>query len=315
VFLDPIHKEEYALARYEKKVDKGYSGFTFDANKNITLKQDLIRRDFTINALVKDVDNNIIDLVGGLNDLKQKTLRHISKNFIEDPLRVIRLARFSAKLPDFTIAPETIELCVQIAKNNELEYLTKERVWLELFKTLKLSKIENFFKVLNQTTALQVVLPEFTQILDLSTKEFAMINAISNEKFKFAILCSYLKLENLQKLIKRLPIPNTYANLALKINEFYETIKNPPNEIEKIFDIAHKLQCFRKNSIFNEIISCLKTSTNIKSLQWWQKLHLGILAIKPTSIKLSNKEIGSYIKKQRMNFIKSHLVTNIPFKT
>lgn len=130
VFLHPKTKEEYALARTEKKQGNGYTGFTCDFNKDISLKEDLKRRDLTINAIAEDENGNLIDPYNGLSDLKNKVLRHISEAFCEDPLRVLRVARFAARFHylGFTIASETISLMKQIVESGELNYLTKERV-------------------------------------------------------------------------------------------------------------------------------------------------------------------------------------------
>src|SRR3990167_4887320 len=131
VFIHPKTHEEYALARRERKVSPGHHGFLFDTNTNVSLIDDLKRRDITINAMAIDNDGNLIDPFGGENDLKQKIIRHVSNSFSEDPLRVLRVARFSAKF-DFIVATETLELMKKIVASGELHTLSHERVVREI---------------------------------------------------------------------------------------------------------------------------------------------------------------------------------------
>ena len=139
VFLHPKTGEEYALARTERKSGHGYTGFEFNINSNVTLEQDLERRDLTINAIAEDEEGNLIDPFNGQKDIKDKKLRHISDAFSEDPLRVLRVLRFKTNLPDFEIVPETKDKINEIISSGELEYLTGERIWLEMYKTKNLA--------------------------------------------------------------------------------------------------------------------------------------------------------------------------------
>ena len=142
VFLNPKTKEEYALARTERKASAGYTGFICDFSPTITLEQDLIRRDLTINAIAQSKDGEIIDPYGGKQDLENRILRHISPAFSEDPLRVLRVARFAARYHSlgFKIASETLSLMAELAQSGELQHLTAERVWLETEKALNEKK-------------------------------------------------------------------------------------------------------------------------------------------------------------------------------
>lgn len=166
VFLHPKTKEEYALARTERKQGVGYHGFEVFADPGVTLEEDLVRRDLTINAMAQDEDGVIIDPYGGEVDLQQKVLRHVSDAFSEDPLRVLRVARFAAKLHGFgfTLAPETGELMRQMSLSGELENLTPERVWQEVFKALNTPHPHVFFEVLHQVEALPVLFPELADL-------------------------------------------------------------------------------------------------------------------------------------------------------
>ncbi len=162
VFLNPYTKEEYALARTERKVSSGYTGFICDFSPTISLKQDLMRRDLTINALAQDSDGKIHDFYGGLHDLKNGILRHVSPAFAEDPLRILRVARFAARYHylGFTIAEETLALMQQLTQAGELIHLTAERVWAETEKALLEKNPEIYFETLRQIGALTILFPE-----------------------------------------------------------------------------------------------------------------------------------------------------------
>ncbi|WP_235961353.1 multifunctional CCA addition/repair protein [Spirabiliibacterium mucosae] len=162
VFLHPESHEEYALARTERKAGHGYQGFAFDFTPSVTLEQDLIRRDLTINAIAQSSDGKLIDPYGGVNDIENRTLRHISPAFAEDPLRVLRVARFYARFAHlgFSIAPETLDLMREIVNAGELSFLTPERVWLECEKALVSDSPQCFFNALHECGALAVLMPE-----------------------------------------------------------------------------------------------------------------------------------------------------------
>jgi tRNA nucleotidyltransferase (CCA-adding enzyme) len=159
VFLHPQTREEYALARTERKSGRGYKGFTVYAGPDVTLEMDLARRDLTINAMAEDDAGRLIDPFGGAADLKRGVLRHVSAAFVEDPLRVLRVARFAARF-DFAVAPETLALMSAIVAAGELEALVAERVWAELGRALGEPRPRRFIEVLRECGALQRVLPE-----------------------------------------------------------------------------------------------------------------------------------------------------------
>jgi tRNA nucleotidyltransferase (CCA-adding enzyme) len=169
VFLHPESKEEYALARCEKKVAPGHQGFAFQADPSVTLEEDLSRRDLTVNAMARELDANgdptgaVIDPFGGLRDLKGKTFRHVSEAFAEDPLRVLRLARFSSRWPAFSIAPETIALSRSIVASGELATLSAERVWKEVSRGLMAARPSRMIAALIGTGALGAIAPELAR--------------------------------------------------------------------------------------------------------------------------------------------------------
>jgi tRNA nucleotidyltransferase (CCA-adding enzyme) len=162
VFLHPQTKEEYALARTERKRGHGYHGFEVDCDPTVSLEDDLQRRDLTINAIAQDEEGNIIDPCGGRLDLDKRVLRHVSEAFVEDPLRVLRTARFAARYAhlQFTVAPETNALMSEIVAQDELAHLPSERVWVELEKALGERNPEVFVQVLRDCGALVKLLPE-----------------------------------------------------------------------------------------------------------------------------------------------------------
>ena len=159
VFLHPKTKEEYALARTEKKIAAGHKGFEFYASPDVSLEEDLRRRDITINAIAVDSFNNYIDPYGGINDIKKKIIRHVSPSFEEDPLRVLRVARFQAKLPSFTINDETMLLMKKIVSGDEICHLSAERIMGELIKGMEHKDAFSMLNVLDQCNALNTIFP------------------------------------------------------------------------------------------------------------------------------------------------------------
>ncbi len=160
VFLHPESREEYALARAERKTSKGYRGFAVLSDVSVTLEDDLSRRDLTINAIAQAPDGTLIDPYGGVADLRAGIFRHVSDAFAEDPVRLLRLARFAARWPHFAVAPETMTLCRQLVLDGEVDALVAERVWQELSRGLMERAPRRMFEVLRQCGALARVLPE-----------------------------------------------------------------------------------------------------------------------------------------------------------
>jgi len=166
VFLHPQTSEEYALARTERKQGQGYHGFACFSDPSVTLEEDLLRRDLTINAMARCDGGALIDPFNGQVDLVNRVLRHVSSAFSEDPLRVLRVARFAAKLAqfDFQIADETLALMKQMVTTGELSCLTPERVWLETVKALQTHSPQRYFEVLQQIGALALLMPELSRL-------------------------------------------------------------------------------------------------------------------------------------------------------
>jgi len=164
VFLHPDTHEEYALARTERKTARGYHGFEVHASPDVTLKEDLARRDLTINAIAQDTDGQRIDPYGGERDIAAKVLRHVTQAFREDPVRILRLARFAARFPDFTVAPETMNLMREMVEDGEVDALVSERVWQELSRGLMAAQPSRMLQVLRACGALKRLLPEVDKL-------------------------------------------------------------------------------------------------------------------------------------------------------
>lgn len=173
VFLHPETKEEYALARTERKIGPGHRGFDFDSSASVTLEEDLVRRDLTINAMAETADGELIDPYGGQYDIGNGHIRHMSKAFVEDPLRVLRVARFTARFRHmgFRVVEDTMRLMKQVVEDGELESLTPERVWNELELALTYKSPDEFIRVLKECGALAVVLPEIEQLFGVPQPE------------------------------------------------------------------------------------------------------------------------------------------------
>lgn len=195
VYLHPQTHEEYALARLERKTGAGHTAFTFETEETVTLVDDLKRRDITINAMALDPNGNLIDPFNGSTDLQNKIIRHVSNSFSEDPLRVLRVARFCAKL-NFKVAPETITLMKDIVKSQEILHLSKERIIEEIGKALLTTNIKNFFQTLIDVGALEQVLPNLSNSFKINeffkALEFLDMHKCNLDE-RFALLAYYIK--------------------------------------------------------------------------------------------------------------------------
>lgn len=191
VFLHPVSHEEYALARSERKCGRGYRGFVFHAGKDVSLEADLARRDLTINAIAQAPDGRLIDPLGGRRDLEQGVLRHVGPAFSEDPVRLLRLARFAARFHDFSIAPETMALARDLVASGEVDALVAERVWQEFTKGLMTGHPARMIDVLLETQALERVVPGL--VLGARWREELACAARANLEMagRFALLCRH----------------------------------------------------------------------------------------------------------------------------
>lgn len=257
VFIHPKTKAEYALARTERKSGVGYKGFDIYASPDVTLEQDLQRRDLTINAMAQS-DDGLVDPYGGAEDLKAKVLRHVSPHFKEDPLRVLRVARFAARFAHlgFSVAPETMVLMRDMASSGELEELVAERIWQEVNGALSERSPDVFFDILRQCGALAVIFPEIEALFGvpqpkkhhpeidsgihtmmvlqqaalLSESTVVRFAALTHDLGKGLTPSKYWPshhghetkgLQALKQLVSRLRVPNEYVDLAEKVMEFH----------------------------------------------------------------------------------------------
>ena len=212
VFLHPVTKEEYALARTERKSGRGYQGFTFYTGADVTLEQDLRRRDFTVNAMARTRDGALIDPLGGQADLHARVFRHVGEAFAEDPVRILRLARFMARFTDFAVADETKALCRRMVDAGEADALVAERVWKEVSRGLMSATPSRMLDVLAQSGALARVMPELLAADRAGVDvDRAAAQALSLP-VRYALLCR--ECDQREALGKRLRVPADCADHA-----------------------------------------------------------------------------------------------------
>lgn len=294
VFLHPKTKEEHALARTERKVGSGYTGFECYFAADVTLEEDLLRRDLTINAMAQDADGQIIDPFNGQADLNDRILRHVSDAFTEDPLRVLRVARFASKLSHlgFTVADETLELMQQIALSGELSNLTPERIWLEWQKSLSTANPQIFLSVLKQCGALKILLPELDALFGvpqpekwhpeidtgihtlLVAKQAAQLSDSLPVRFAAQVhdlgkgitpesewpshkMHCHTGVKLIKNLCQRVRVPNEYRDLALMVCEQHSNIHRAAElRPETKLKVLNKFDVWRKPERLQDILIC-----------------------------------------------------------
>lgn len=297
VFLHPETKEEYALARTERKSGVGYKGFQFFADTSVTLEQDLSRRDLTINAIAEDSEGNLIDPYNGQKDLNDKTLRHVSEAFAEDPLRVLRVARFAARYQHlgFTIAEETLSLMTEITASRELQYLTAERVWVETEKALRERSPRTYIEVLRQCNALKVLFPELERLFGVAQRAdyhpeidtgihvlmaLDQATALDNDTaIRFAVLVHDLGkgitpkdvlpkhtgheergVQLVNDLCDRLKVPNRYRDLAVSVSRYHLLCHKAPTLRPKtILKVLNGIGALRQPEKLTQFIRCCES--------------------------------------------------------
>ena len=294
VFLHPQTNEEYALARTERKEGIGYNGFSCYAGQDVTLEEDLARRDLTINAIAQSAEGELFDPYAGQEDLKNKLLKHISPAFSEDPLRVLRVARFAARYANlgFTIDPKTLQLMTEIANSGELQSLTPERVWAETEKALQSDSPQVYFHILRECNALAILFPEINDLfgvpapkrwhpeIDTGVHTLMVVQQAcllsDSVAFRFACLVHDLGkaltpekrwpshkghgekgLAVIKQLCKRLKIPNECRDLALLVSEHHTNIHSAFElEPSAMVNIMDKCDAWRKPQRFQQMLQC-----------------------------------------------------------
>jgi tRNA nucleotidyltransferase (CCA-adding enzyme) len=251
VFLHPDTKEEYALARTERKSGPGYHGFVVHADPSVTLEEDLERRDLTINAMAMNESSAVIDPYGGQADLDAKLLRHVSPHFVEDPLRVLRVARFAARYHHlgFTVAEETIALMTEIVAADELLHLSTERIWVETEKALSEQHPEVYWQVLADCGALTVVLPELAISQGISALGRAAPHT-QRADCRWAALLADLPEIRAQEASERLKAPSAYSLLATRVSGGRSSVKTALKDGTECVKLLKALDALRREEPF-----------------------------------------------------------------
>jgi tRNA nucleotidyltransferase (CCA-adding enzyme) len=256
VFLHPETHEEYALARTERKTARGYKGFTVYAAPDVTLEDDLARRDLTINAIARDQYGQLIDPFGGAADLKKGVLRHVSPAFVEDPVRVLRVARFAARF-GFRPAPETLALMREMVANGEVDSLVPERVWQELAKGLMDAAPRRMFETLAECGALSRVLPEWSR-LDGDRALAALDHAAGRGlplAVRYAALFAGGPVEAAESAAARLRAPTDCRDLALLAARWSTAVRDARRlGAEALVDLLERTDAFRRPDRFADLL-------------------------------------------------------------
>jgi len=305
VFLHPKTHEEYALARTERKTAAGYKGFVFHTDADVTLEQDLIRRDLSINAMAQDDDGHIIDPYGGLQDLKNRVFRHVSMAFCEDPVRILRLARFAARFAtppqDFSVAEETTQLMQTMVAAGEVDALVAERVWQEISRGLMEVRPSRMFAVLRSCGALQRLLPEIDNLPDEQLQQLMQLIDASAQtelalQLRYAVLLHGLPGKLVDDISQRLKVPAECRDLAVMLAREHARIRDAAClSAADMVDLFGRCDAYRKPQRFLELLhaaACLyaqpgqpyapQTSLG-KALQAVQQVNGGEIASLHTS--------------------------------
>lgn len=304
VFLHPQTQHEYALARTERKTAPGHQGFVFHADPSIQLEDDLKRRDLTINAMAQEVNasgeliGHLIDPYRGKVDLEQGIFRHLSDAFSEDPLRVLRVARFAARFPTFTIAPETLAIMKHMVSKDELKTLSKERIWQELARALRSQAPERFIDVLEECGALEEIWPTaFTvQWRNMSSRkemlaQLKQVVAIHPEIDKrLAILLKKLKPVEISTWGGELRVPNEITEYCFAVAEFeacHEFVLSP----QIVLDLFNRTDVWRKPARFTEVMKLFESiGVGVAN---WSKLVNAALQVDGGQIAAKISQLGS----------------------
>jgi tRNA nucleotidyltransferase (CCA-adding enzyme) len=278
VFLHPETHEEYALARTERKTAPGYQGFAFHADPDVTLEQDLARRDLTVNAIARAADGSLIDPFGGRADLRARLFRHVSDAFTEDPVRILRLARFAARFTEFKVAPQTEALMQAMVQAGEVDALVPERVWQELARGLMEARPSRMFQVLHECGALAHILPSFDVAWTLPesaetntetpTSIAAIVDHAAGAGFPLAVRFACLGLGKrgdgalAADLCERLRVPNECRDLALMCAREQEAVEamssSAKPSAEAVVALLMRCDAFRKPQRFSDMLDALQ---------------------------------------------------------
>lgn len=292
VFLHPDTGEEYALARTERKTGAGYRGFSFNTAADVTLEDDLKRRDLTVNAIAEDEDGSLIDPFGGLADIEARVLRHVSDAFVEDPVRILRVAKFAARFAGigFTVANETLELMSRMVRNGEVDALVADRVWQETVSALSTEQPQIYFETLRRCGALQVLFPEIDALFgvpqpekwhpeidsgihtmmvleqaagltpDVDVRFAALVHDLGKAATDKRFLPAHhgherRSVDLVKKLCRRLPVPNAFRDLALLAAEYHGQVHRAFElRASTVLKLLQRADAFRRPERFTKLI-------------------------------------------------------------
>lgn len=318
VFLHPETNEEFALARMERKTAPGYAGFQFDTSPDVTLEEDLLRRDLTINAMAVSSEGDLIDPYEGQGDLEHKVLRHVSPAFVEDPVRILRVARFAARFADlgFTVAPETIALMQDMVTSGEVDALVAERVWKELQRALTETDPVAFFDVLSECKALPVLFP----LIKINGPGINALNQAaklsSDPEVRFAALLYHLSVDEIKTLSDRYRVPTDYRDLAILASKHYEQYRAARElNAAELLGLLQSLDAFRREPRFRHFLLVCKAISRALTQEQSQANRLikaydaaNSINIKEiTQATQDGQQIAAQILQKRLEAIRSQL--------
>lgn len=269
VFLHPRSKEEFALARTERKSGRGYKGFIFHTGKDVTLEDDLRRRDLTINAIAQRPDGSLVDPCGGLKDLQNRVLRHVGDAFSEDPVRLLRLARFAARFSAFTIAGETMAHARRLVESGEVDALVPERVWQEVAKGLMTERPGRMFEVLESTGALSRIMPELVYaplIGDNLARAHAQGLALAP---RYAVLCRLTA--DTDALSRRVRAPGECAAHAALLQVLLPELD--AGDAEAALSVMERCDVMRKPARFVELLDACACIRPVDLEAWRNRMN------------------------------------------
>lgn len=270
VFLHPRTREEYALARTERKTARGYRGFAFNCSPDVTLEDDLARRDLTINAIAQADDDSLVDPFGGQRDIEARILRHVGEAFAEDPVRILRLARFAARFPEFSIAGETMALMRAMVESGEVDALVPERSWQEISRGLMTARPSRMFATLRECGALARILPELDGLASGDGSGFARaLRAIDHAaasnaplEARFAALCSRIARDAapaIEAIASRLRVPTACRVLALLVAREYDAILAASSlPAEALAELVGRLDLIRRPERLEPVLAAVR---------------------------------------------------------
>ncbi len=297
VFLNPRSKEEFALARTERKSGRGYKGFTFYTGTDVSLADDLRRRDLTINAMAVDAAGNLHDPLNGFADLQARQFRHVGSAFSEDPVRLLRLARFAARFTEFKVAEDTWTLARELVEQGEVDELVAERVYLEVAKGLAAAQPARMFEVLREVGALERVMPGLNysdelgeQVQQAKTKGLEMASC-------FAVLCH--RSQDPAKVAEQLRAPSEWRDQARLLPVLLDSpvLVQPRSNLDHTLTVMEQLDALRKPDRFHQLLSAAACLQSVP-VQDWEFLRKTMAAVDAGAVAAQFKSEPAKIREE-----------------